>query len=33
MALLGPVHELGGEPAVSVAGRGLSYRELRAAAG
>src|SRR5438046_4555985 len=31
-SLLGPVHELGDRPAVSVAGRGLTYRELRGAA-
>ncbi len=32
MSLLAGVYELGPEPAVSVAGRGLSYGELRAAA-
>ena len=32
MALLDPVHELGDRPAVSVAGDGLSYGELREAA-
>jgi malonyl-CoA/methylmalonyl-CoA synthetase len=32
MTLLPPVRELGDEPAVSVAGAGLSYAELRAAA-
>jgi len=32
MTLLPPVRELGDEPAVSVAGTGLSYAELRAAA-
>ena len=31
--LLAPVHELGGEPAVSVGGEGLTYGELREAAG
>jgi malonyl-CoA/methylmalonyl-CoA synthetase len=30
--LLAPVHELGGEPAVSVGGEGLTYEELREAA-
>jgi len=30
--LLGPVHELDAQPAVSVGGRGLTYRELREAA-
>ncbi len=31
--MIDPVHELGGEPAVRVGGRELSYAELRAAAG